>query len=492
MKARVVQMRAGGIAAARVHLDYIERDGVERDGSPGRLYSANSGDIRESLAEALPGERHQFRFIVSPEDGHELDLTAFTRDLMTQIERDTGRRLIWGAVNHHDTDNPHVHVVLRGVDVSGQEVWLERTYISERIRWQAQHLVTRELGARTELDLSRQLSREIRQERFTTVDRKLAQLLSPSKGIDLRRLALTTDGLHRARVRARLAVLEQLGLAERPSPSSWQLKENWQEALQALGRRGDIIKRIHSALGGQGDPSRYAVIDGTAEHPPIEGIVRRKGLHDERRGDVYAVVETPEGRAHYLRLDRPAAEGLREGSVVRLDALAQKGQATARYRTKITVLTPDPAREVRCVGPTWLDAQGDGAPRAPYGFGAQLSAAERGRAAFLEELGVRGSPGDVRKELQKREPAALGAKLAVEAGCAFVAEPPAGFRGRAFACVRTPSGAEFVRVVDETNRRLALVPANTIARTFEGQLIELGRDPKGRVVVRSLGLSRGD
>ena len=70
---------------------------------------------------------------------------------MVQIERDTGRRLIWGAVNHHDTDNPHVHVVLRGVDTAGAEVWLERAYISERIRWQAQHLVTNySLGQRVQ------------------------------------------------------------------------------------------------------------------------------------------------------------------------------------------------------------------------------------------------------------------------------------------------------------------------------------------------------
>src|SRR5579862_3970777 len=75
MKARVVQMRAGGVAAARLHLDYIERDGVERDGSAGRLYSDVPADVRQSLAESLQGERHQFRFIISPEDAHKLDLT---------------------------------------------------------------------------------------------------------------------------------------------------------------------------------------------------------------------------------------------------------------------------------------------------------------------------------------------------------------------------------------------------------------------------------
>jgi hypothetical protein len=46
IKARVVPMRQRGMAAARLHLDYIERDGVEQDGSAGRLYSDAPSDIR--------------------------------------------------------------------------------------------------------------------------------------------------------------------------------------------------------------------------------------------------------------------------------------------------------------------------------------------------------------------------------------------------------------------------------------------------------------
>jgi type IV secretory pathway VirD2 relaxase len=578
MKARVVQMRTCGIAAARVHLDYIERDGVERDGSAGRLYSDVPGEVRQSLANSLPGERHQFRFIISPEDAQNLDLTAFTCELMAQVERDTGRRLIWGAVNHHDTDNPHVHVVLRGVDGAGREVWLERAYISERIRWQAQHLVTRELGLRTSLEMSHQLTREISQERFTTVDRKLAHLLSPSKAIDIRRLALTTDGPSRSRAMARLAVLEQFGLAERTSPSAWQLKANWEDALRALGKRGDIIHRIHSALHGQGDPSRYAVIDGSVEHPPIEGVLRRKGLHDELRGDVYAVVETAQGRAHYVRVSPTVAEGLREGAVVRLEVspervarkidhaiqlvasqangtydaaahlrqlettpsrapggapfdpkalvaqavrrlerlerdqivsrrpdgtwrvptelvkiLAERERSSPRFQTKIEVLAGSASRDVRHVGPTWLDAQhGKDETRAAYGFGAELSATLRERAAFLEQLGIAGTPAERHRELRRREELALGTKLASAIGGMFVADPPPDFRGRLLACETTAPGSAYVRVVDEATRRLVLVPAAAFHKALEGQVVALTRDPNGRLVARRTGLSRGE
>ena len=319
IKAHVHPIGSSGLAAARKHLAYIEREGVEQDGSSGRLYSREGNDLREALTKPLPGERHQFRFIVSPEDAHRADLTAFARDLMAQVEKDTGRRLIWGAVNHHDTDNPHVHIVVRGVDAAGQQVRLERAYISERMRWQAQHLLTKELGVRTELDMTRQLAREVRQERFTTVDQRLARLLTPARVLDLRRLALTTDGATRARSMARLAVLERLGLAVRSGQRTWQLVEGWERALRGLGERGDVIKRNHSALAGRGDPARYAGLDGRAPHPPIEGVVRRKGLHDELRGEQYAVVETPRGQAYYVRLDRHVTEQVQEGAIVRVE-----------------------------------------------------------------------------------------------------------------------------------------------------------------------------
>ena len=91
VKARFVPMNAYGTRAASLHLSYIERDGVEADGSPGRLYGpADDADLRASLSSPLESETRQFRFIVSPEDGVEIDLTTFTRRLMAQMETDLG------------------------------------------------------------------------------------------------------------------------------------------------------------------------------------------------------------------------------------------------------------------------------------------------------------------------------------------------------------------------------------------------------------------
>src|SRR5579863_9439575 len=84
IKAHFVPVRTHGARALRMHLDYLERDGVGRDGSPGRLYGADEKFEGEDFRRSLEGEQRQFRFIVSPEDGDALDLAAFARRFMTQ------------------------------------------------------------------------------------------------------------------------------------------------------------------------------------------------------------------------------------------------------------------------------------------------------------------------------------------------------------------------------------------------------------------------
>jgi len=192
------------------------------------------------------------------------------------------------------------------------------------MRWQAQHLLTEELGPRPEHVIEQQLDREIGQERLTSVDRKLAAVLAPDQSTDVARMAAKTGDSERRRLVGRLQKLETLQLAVRTTRGSWQLTPEWQAALRELGERGDIIKRIHRAMGPDGDPARYEVVDASVDRAPIEGVVRRKGLHDELRGDAYAVVETPRGKAAYVRLDATTAETLVEGSVVRITVEPQK------------------------------------------------------------------------------------------------------------------------------------------------------------------------
>jgi type IV secretory pathway VirD2 relaxase len=306
-------MRAGGDKTARQHLAYIERDGVEQDGSKGRLFDGRGNVERAEFAAEIAGEQRQFRFIVSPEDGNELDLRDYTNRLMQRVEKDLGRELRWAAVCHYNTDNPHVHIVVRGVDARGGEVRIDRAYLSNGLRQRGQELATLELGPRTEFEVHRQLTNEVGQERWTTIDRRLAELVSPDGTIEMTAIASARQ-LSRPQAVARLDTLEQLRLVERTSPTSWRVSDGWQAALQQLGQRGDIIKRMHHAM--QGRATSFRVFE-PGPGAAVEGVIKQKGLHDELAGDPYVIVQTARMEAVYIRVDQATADSVREGVAVR-------------------------------------------------------------------------------------------------------------------------------------------------------------------------------
>ena len=130
IKARIVRSssRSARSAPLTAHLAYLKRDGVTRDGADGRMFDATGEDANDrSFAEGCQGDRHHFRFIISPEDAGEMsDLRAFTRDLMAQMETDLGTRLDWIAIDHWNTDNPHVHLLVRGVAEDGSDLVIAR------------------------------------------------------------------------------------------------------------------------------------------------------------------------------------------------------------------------------------------------------------------------------------------------------------------------------------------------------------------------------
>jgi type IV secretory pathway VirD2 relaxase len=322
VKVHVAPLRGGGTKAAALHLRYIERDGVERDGSPGVLYGADGLTSVSSFESTRPNERHQFRFIVSPEDAGELDLNLYVRRFMARVERDLGQRLEWAAVNHFDTEHPHAHVVLRGVDREGREVRLPRQYVAHGLRARAQEIATEELGPRPERDLRRQRQREATLDRFTDLERALERR---AVGDRIELGAGTRSRQSDALLVARLRHLERLRLAETTSSGSWALVSGWKEHLRELGVRGDIIKQMHRAL--RGDVARYEILEMSSfqeSGQPLYGRVVKKGLSDEQRGTYFAIVETPSGRGCYVPLDSCAAEEAREGDVVRIQSRPQR------------------------------------------------------------------------------------------------------------------------------------------------------------------------
>jgi hypothetical protein len=152
VKARIIKIAGRGLKGAKLHLRYLQRDGVTREGLPGDLYDAKLDKADGSaFLERCDGDRHQFRLIVSAEDAIEFDdLKHFTRRLLRQMEEDLGTGLDWVAVDHYNTGHPHSHVIVRGKDDRGADLVIAREYLSQGMRERAAELVTLDLGPRTD------------------------------------------------------------------------------------------------------------------------------------------------------------------------------------------------------------------------------------------------------------------------------------------------------------------------------------------------------
>jgi len=192
IKARVVRHIGAKFRSAPLaqHIAYLEREGVTRDGARASMFDAGSETAdAKAFAERCENDRHHFRFMVSPEDAGEMeDLRTFTRELMADAERDLGTRLDWVAVDHWNTDNPHIHVLVRGRADDGQDLVISRDYISRGFRSRAEERVSLELGPRTEREISAALQKEVEAERWTGLDRALRNFTDDGGGIaDLRK-----------------------------------------------------------------------------------------------------------------------------------------------------------------------------------------------------------------------------------------------------------------------------------------------------------------
>ncbi|GBQ65122.1 hypothetical protein AA103196_1056 [Ameyamaea chiangmaiensis NBRC 103196] len=314
VKARVVR-QAGKGGGAAAHLRYIQRDGTSRDGERGVLYGAETdrADAKAFLERGV-GDRHQFRFIVSPEDADRLeDLTDFTRELMTQMEADLGTRLDWVAVNHFNTAHPHVHVVINGRDDQGKDLVIDGGYITHGLRERASEFVTLDLGPVSEIEQRQKLETEIDRDRFTSIDRALLDQATENH-LDMRPGSDTpTSDLVDRRLRlSRLAKLERMGLASPTAPGGWTLDDRLEERLRNLGERDDITKQMHRALKARDkgtaptrDPAHFR-FHGEVPEKPVTGRLVDRHLTDELGEKLSLVVDGLDGRVHHLRGFDPA------------------------------------------------------------------------------------------------------------------------------------------------------------------------------------------
>src|SRR6202140_5349417 len=161
----------------KAHGRYVARESATQGGRPAEA-GFNATDQNLGIATTLDnwqsaGDERLFKIIVSPEFADRLNLQKYARELMRRMERDLGTEIEWVAAVHHNTEHPHVHIAVRGVDDEGRPLRLPREYIRAGLCGRAEEIATEALGYRTPAHAQEAQRREIAQNRYTSLDRIL-------------------------------------------------------------------------------------------------------------------------------------------------------------------------------------------------------------------------------------------------------------------------------------------------------------------------------
>jgi len=317
----------------KAHGRYVSRESATQGG---KAAEAGFNAIEHSLDIATKldkwqgaGDERLFKIIISPEFGDRLNLQLYARELMHRMEHDLSAQLEWVAAVHHNTEHPHVHIALRGVDKKGIPLRLPREYIRGGLRERAEEIATEALGYRSPADAQEAHRREALQARYTPLDRIL-QLSNDGSASHFVVTVNAEDGSLSESSRqlqkhivARLMHLQKMGLAQFVAPHQWSVQADFEKVLRTLQQSGDRQKTLaaHGAL--LSDNRLPLQVTNLRQLQRVEGRVL---LHteDEQTGKRYMLVEGTDAKVHLIyhtsAIEQARSEGkLAVGSFIRIE-----------------------------------------------------------------------------------------------------------------------------------------------------------------------------
>ena len=293
----------------KAHGTYVARESATQGGRAAEA-GFNATDQRLDIATTLDnwqsaGDERLFKIIVSPEFADYLNLQKYARELMRRMERDLATQIEWVAAVHHNTEHPHVHIAVRGVDEEGRPLRLPREYIRAGLRGRAEEIATEALGYRSPEHAQEAQRREIAQNRYTSLDRILQRCNDGSSTHFEVSANPNDDALSESaqilqkHVAARLAHLQTMGLAQFVAAHKWRVQADFEKVLRTLQQSGDRQKMLaaHGALvSDKRLPLQVTMLR------QLQSVAGRVLLHseDEQTGKRYLLIEGTDGKVHLI------------------------------------------------------------------------------------------------------------------------------------------------------------------------------------------------
>lgn len=504
VRVNIAPARLSGTAAFSSHIDYIRRDHTNEDGSRAPIFDRDQSDLAASdFKERSRGDDHQFRITLAPSDAGELeDLTAFTRRLMRQVDRDLRTQTDWIAAAHYNSPRPHVHIVVRGKNEEEGVLIIDRKYLTHGLRHRAEELLTEELGQQTWRERSLSRKREETAEQLTSIDWDL-DTISQGGRISLAATHADLQSHGWSRKVARLQHLEKLGLARHDYGGAWQLAEGWKEKLRSLGERTAALNRLAHDLRRAGIAQGALSDAASAAGTWITGrLISRAPQHGLRGGET-AFIDGIDGRLWVWKATPAQAEQLPPpGAVVSVEippghprsditpgGPAERDYEPAANRIRIFVnswIALDELVERRAFN--WLDEISEDAVSGHVtGFGAEVRAARRARIQYLLKAPLDFSESE---ELHRREFLAAASRLAKRLERPFAElQRREIFHGEYLENIDTPQGR--FAVIASTSRFTLMAFSEEFSR-LRGQPVTIEPDI-GRIITapgRARGITR--
>lgn len=231
---------------------------------------------------------------------------------MKRSERQLETALEWVGVTHFNTEHPHVHLVIRGRRDNGSPLNLPREFIKQGLRHLAAHACTLQLGPRTELDAAAAEEREVRERRYTSLDRCLAKRadsrnIGDGEHVRITLVSPTGPGNFAAptrdrHLRARLIVLQDMGLARQLNQNEWLVRNDFSTVLRAMQLSADRQKMLSANGSLLSDQRLCLTVLDFGRTPEAQGRVLVHGEEEQAsgKGRHYLLLEGTDAQVHMI------------------------------------------------------------------------------------------------------------------------------------------------------------------------------------------------
>ncbi len=302
--AKVSYMKNSYLRQWGTHGYYLVRQGAQLENQPGLGFDANDEDL--NISKTLTkwqkdGDPRFWKIILSPEMAHKLDLKEHVRAVMGHVESDLGAKLEWVAIDHHNTDNPHAHIVMRGVDKEGKELRINQEYFTQGFRQRSIQEATRKLGFRLERDILLIRDQAIRAMHITEIDREITRKLTKDNFINLTLPQSNFMFKQELQLKGRLMFFEEIGLAKKFDAVSWYVDPNFMDYLKFIQTQQDIVKTKNKHNRDMLNPNLPVIVNKLEKvGDAIIGMVIGTGLSEAPGEPRYMLIEGVDNKIHYV------------------------------------------------------------------------------------------------------------------------------------------------------------------------------------------------